>query len=82
VADVGIVKTAVGATMVEIVWLSRGGSRGVEHHGCAQDGAGVGVLKAAVRSGGRPIRLCLLADDGGHIPARIGAAATCRTRLR
>jgi hypothetical protein len=31
--------------MVEIVWLSRGGSRGVEHRGWAQDGAGVGVLK-------------------------------------
>jgi hypothetical protein len=32
VADVRTVKTAVGATMVEMVWLSRGGSRGVEHH--------------------------------------------------
>ena len=44
-ADVRTVKTAVGATMVEMVWLSRGGSRGVEHRGWAQDGAGVGVLK-------------------------------------
>ena len=43
------VKTASGATAVQIVHSSRRGSRDIEHIGSAHDDAGVEVLKAAAR---------------------------------
>jgi Transposase DDE domain len=47
VAYVRTVKTASGATAVQIVWSSRKGSRQIEHLGSAHDEAQVEVLKAA-----------------------------------
>ena len=43
------VKTASGATAVQIVHSSRRGSRDIEHVGSAHDEAGVELLKAAAR---------------------------------
>jgi hypothetical protein len=43
------VKTASGATAVQIVHSSRRGSRDIEHIGSAHDAAGLEVLKAAAR---------------------------------
>ncbi|EUA42918.1 putative transposase [Mycobacterium xenopi 3993] len=41
------VKTASGATAVQIVWSSRRGSRSIEHVGSAHDEAELAALKAA-----------------------------------
>jgi hypothetical protein len=49
VAYVRTVKTASGATAVQIVWSSRRGSREIEHIGSAHDDAEVEALKAAGR---------------------------------
>ena len=46
-AYVRTVKTASGATAVQIVWSSRRGSRSIEHLGSAHDEAGLAALKAA-----------------------------------
>jgi len=46
-AHVRTVKTASGATAVQIVWSNRRGSRNIEHLGSAHDEAGVAALKAA-----------------------------------
>ena len=46
-AYVRTVKTASGATAVQIVWSSRRGSRSIEHRGSAHDEAELAVLKAA-----------------------------------
>ena len=43
------VKTASGATAVQVVWSSRRGSRQIEHLGSAHDEAELEVLKAAAR---------------------------------
>jgi hypothetical protein len=47
VAYVRTVRTASGATAVQIVWSSRRGSRNIEHVGSAHDDAQVEALKAA-----------------------------------
>ncbi len=47
VAYVRTVKTASGATAVQIVWSSRRGSRSIEHIGSAHDEARLAALKAA-----------------------------------
>jgi len=47
VAYVRTVKTASGATAVQIVWSSRRGSRSIEHLGSAHDEAELEALKAA-----------------------------------
>jgi hypothetical protein len=49
VAYVRTVKTASGATAVQIVWSTRRGSRQIEHLGSAHDGGEVEALKAAAR---------------------------------
>jgi hypothetical protein len=49
VAYVRTVKTASGATAVQIVWSSRRGSRNIEHIGSAHDDAELEALKAAAR---------------------------------
>ena len=49
VAYVRTVKTASGATAVQIVWSSRRGSRRIEHLGSAHDDGEVEALKAAAR---------------------------------
>ena len=46
-AYVRTVKTASGATAVQIVWSSRQGSRNIEHVGSAHDDSQVEVLKVA-----------------------------------
>ena len=46
-AYVRTVKTASGATAVQIVWSSRRGSRSIEHLGSAHDEAELAALKAA-----------------------------------
>ena len=48
-AYVRTVRTASGATAVQIVWFSRRGSRDIEHIGSAHDDAELGALKAAAR---------------------------------
>ncbi|GLP83013.1 IS1634 family transposase [Mycobacterium antarcticum] len=47
VAYVRTVKTASGATAVQIVWSSRRGSRSIEHLGSAHDESELAALKAA-----------------------------------
>jgi len=47
VAYVRTVKTASGATAVQIVWSSRRGARSIEHIGSAHDEAELAALKAA-----------------------------------
>jgi len=47
VAYVRTVKTASGATAVQIVWSTRRGSRSIEHLGSAHDEAELAALKAA-----------------------------------
>lgn len=49
VAYVRTVRTASGATAVQIVWSTRRGSRQIEHLGSAHDDAEVEALKAAAR---------------------------------
>jgi len=49
VAYVRTVKTASGATAVQVVWSSRRGSRDIEHIGSAHDEAELEALKAAAR---------------------------------
>jgi hypothetical protein len=49
VAYVRTVKTASGATAVQIVWSTRRGSRQIEHLGSAHDNGEVEALKAAAR---------------------------------
>jgi Transposase DDE domain len=49
VAYVRTVKTASGATAVQVVWSSRRGSRNIEHIGSAHDEAELEALKAAAR---------------------------------
>jgi hypothetical protein len=50
VAYVRTVKTASGATAVQVVWSSRRGSRQIEHLGSAHDEAELEARKAAVGS--------------------------------
>jgi hypothetical protein len=47
VAYVRTVKTASGATAVQLVWSNRRGSRSIEHLGSAHDEAELAALKAA-----------------------------------
>ena len=54
-AYVRTVKTASGATAVQIVWSSRRGSRNIEHVGSAHDEAQFEVLQAPF-SGSRTAR--------------------------
>jgi hypothetical protein len=49
VAYVRTVKTASGATAVQIVWSTRRGSRKIEHLGSAHDDGEIEALKAAAR---------------------------------
>jgi hypothetical protein len=49
VAYVRTVRTASGATAVQIVWSTRRGSRQIEHLGSAHDDGEVEALKAAAR---------------------------------
>jgi hypothetical protein len=49
VAYVRTVKTASGATAVQVVWSSRRGAREIEHLGSAHDEAELEALKAAAR---------------------------------
>jgi hypothetical protein len=64
VAYVRTVKTASGATAVQIVWSSRRGSRNIEHIGSAYDDAELEALKAAARQ-----RLA-----AGHLELDLGPA--------
>jgi hypothetical protein len=80
VAYVRTVKTASGATAVQIVYSSRRGSRDIEHIGSAHDEAELAALKAAARqrlAAGQPeLDLGLeVAAGGGPLPitsARMG----------
>jgi hypothetical protein len=66
------VKTASGATAVQIVWSSRRGSRDIEHLGSAHDEAGLEALKAAAAqrlAGGQgELGLGLEPAGGGPLP--------------
>lgn len=68
-AFVRTVKTASGATAVQIVYSRRGASRKIEHIGSAHDEAGVAALKAAavarLSEGQGQLALGLAAQDGG-----------------
>ena len=61
------VKTASGATAVQIVWSSRRGSRDLEHIGSAHDDAELELLKAAARQ--------RLAAGQGELDLGLDAAA-------
>ena len=67
------VRTASGATAVQIVWSSRRGSRDIEHVGSAHDDAELELLKAAARqrmaAGQGELELGLDAPgEGGPLP--------------
>jgi hypothetical protein len=51
VAYVRTVKAASGATAVQIVWSSRGGSCNIEHVGSAHDGSRDCASRAGVHGG-------------------------------
>ena len=53
-AYVRTVKTASGATAVQMVWSSRRGSRRIEHLGSAHDDAELEAFKAAARANAHP----------------------------
>jgi len=70
-AYVRTVKTASGATAVQIVWSSRRGSRNIEHIGSAHDDAELEPPKAAARpriAGSRPgAPLPITSSRMGHL---------------
>jgi Transposase DDE domain len=74
VAYVRTVRTASGATAVQIVYSSRRGSRDIEHIGSAHDDAQLELLKAAARQrlaagqGELDLGLDVGADGGGPLP--------------
>jgi hypothetical protein len=72
VAYVRTVKTASGATAVQIVYSSRRGSRDIEHIGSARDDAELEVLKAVARqriaAGQGELDLGLEATGRGPLP--------------
>ena len=72
-AYVRTVKTASGATAVQIVWSSRRGSRSIEHLGSAHDEAELAALKAAAAE--RLAAGQAVLDLGVAGAARIGAVA-------
>ncbi len=72
-AYVRTVKTASGATAVQIVWSSRRGSRSIEHLGSAHDEAELAALKAAAAE--RLAANQAVLDLGVTAPAGIRAAA-------
>ncbi len=73
-AYVRTVKTASGATAVQIVYSSRRGSRDIEHIGSAHDDAQLELLKAAAKQrlaagqGELDLGLDAGADRGGPLP--------------
>jgi Transposase DDE domain len=83
VAYVRTVKTASGATAVQIVWSSRKGSRQIEHLGSAHDGAQLEVLKAAAAqrlvAGQQSLDLGL--DQPGSAGAPLEIVASCSQHL-
>ena len=64
-AYVRTVKTASGATAVQIVWSSRRGARDIEHVGSAHDDAELEALQAAARQ--------RLADGQGELDLALGS---------
>ena len=70
-AYVRTVKTASGATAVQIVWSSRRGSRSIEHIGSAHDEVELAALKAAaaerLAAGQTELDLGLSDGLGGHV---------------
>ena len=82
------VKTASGATAVQIVYSSRRGSRSIEHIGSAHDGAELELLRAAARqrlsAGQGELDLGLDATGaGGPLPvtaSRMGCLLDALTR--
>ena len=79
-AYVRTVKTASGATAVQIVWSSRRGSRTIEHLGSAHDEAEVEALKAAARqrlaAGQAELDLGLSVRSAGVRPLPITSSRT------
>jgi len=73
VAYVRTVKTASGATAVQIVWSSRKGSRQIEHLGSARNEPQLEALKAAadqrLAAGQQSLDLGLEQSAGGRRPA-------------
>ncbi len=73
------VRTASGATAVQIVWSSHRGSRDIEHLGSAHDEAGLELLKAAARqrlvAGQGVLDLGLEATEAGQAGSWRWAAA-------
>ena len=87
------VKTASGATAVQIVWSSQRGSREIEHLGSAHDEAGLELLKAAARqrlvAGQGVLDLGLEATEparrgrgGGPLPITSARRAACSMPCR
>lgn len=84
VAYVRTVKTASGATAVQIVWSSRKGSRQIEHLGSAHDEAQLEALKAAatqrLAAGQQSLDLDLGQNRTSDGPLKI--TASCSQHLR
>src|SRR6266540_1740617 len=79
------VKTASGATAVQIVYSSRRGSRDIEHIGSAHDDAELELLKAAARqrmaAGQGELDLGLDADPGEAVDRGSGPLAITSSRM-
>jgi hypothetical protein len=67
VAYVRTVKTASGATAVQIVWSSRRGSRSIEHLGSAHDDAELAALRAAAAERVPLVRPCWISMWPYHL---------------
>jgi len=79
VAYVRAVRTASGATAVQIVWSSRRGAREIEHLGSAHDEAELAALKAVaaerIAAGQQMLELGLAAAAGAGPLEIVGSAA-------
>jgi hypothetical protein len=75
VAYVRTVKTASGATAVQIVWSSRRGARSIEHLGSAHDGQELEALKALPVPGASGAEVGGGAGAGGRFPVVTGPIA-------
>jgi hypothetical protein len=86
VAYVRTVKTASGATAVQIVWSTRRGARDIEHVGSAHDDAELEALRAAANqrlAGGQgelDLGVCGPAGDGGSAELPSGTLEIASSR--
>ncbi len=83
-AYVRTVKTASGATAVQIVWSSRRGSRSIEHIGSAHDEVELAALKTAAATrlaGGQGVLDLGVGDGTGSVDAPLPITSSRMSHL-